>query len=90
MTKDPKKVAAGKRLAEYNHRRKAELAKTTKVQESEPKLSQAYSDRAVTAVGALGLLGYHIYQRGSPGDNSATKMTPVKSVETRANEFEME
>ena len=38
--KDPKKVAAGKRLAEFNHRRKKELAQKSKDQESEPNLSQ--------------------------------------------------
>ena len=39
MTKDPKKVEAGKRLAEYNHRKREEL----KVQKSkvEPKLTSS-------------------------------------------------
>ena len=32
-----------------------------KAQNSEPKLSQAYGVGAVIAVGALGLIGYHIY-----------------------------
>ena len=51
MTKDPKKVEAGKRLAEYNRRKREEL----KAQKSqvEPKLtsSQCYSIGAVLAVG---------------------------------------
>ena len=44
MIKDLKKVAVGKRLAEYNRRKKEELAQVAKGQESEPKLtsSQAY------------------------------------------------
>ena len=42
------------------------------------------------AVGMLGLLCYYAYQRGSPGDNNGIKVTLVRSVETRANKFEME
>ena len=41
--KDPKKVAEGKRLAEFNHKRKEELTQKSKDQESEPNLSQAYN-----------------------------------------------
>ena len=89
MMKDPKKVAAGKRLTEFNCKRKEELDQKSKDQESEPNLSQAYDIGAVIAVGVLGLCGYYIYQRGSPGDNNA-KVTLVRSVETRENKFEME
>ena len=39
--KDPKKVEAGKRLAEYNRRKREERAQLAKAQ-SEPKLSQYY------------------------------------------------
>ena len=38
MTKDPKKVEAGKRLTEYNHRKREEVAKARK---SEPKLTSS-------------------------------------------------
>ena len=46
MTKYPKKVKAGKRLVEYNHRKRQELAKA---QKSEPKLTsgQYYGARAL-------------------------------------------
>ena len=37
-TKDPKKVEAGKRLAEYNHRKREEL-KTQKGKQVEPMLT---------------------------------------------------
>ena len=66
MMKNPKKVEQGKRLAEWNCRNKEKLAQTAKAQESKPKLSQAYSIGAVIDVVVLGLLGYYIYQRGSP------------------------
>ena len=38
MTKDPQKVEVGKRLAEYNHRKREELAKA---QKSRPKLTSS-------------------------------------------------
>ena len=61
-TKDPKKVAVGRRLAEYNHTKREEL----KVQKSEvePKLtlSTCYGIGAVLAVGVIGGLGYYLYQ----------------------------
>ena len=61
-TKNPKKVEAGKRLAEYNHRKREEL----KVQKSEvePMLdsSQYYGIGVVLGVGVIGSLGYYIYQ----------------------------
>ena len=79
-------------MAEYSPGNKEKLAQAAKAEENEPKLSQAYSIGAVIAVGVLGLLGYYIYQRGSPGDNNATKVTPVRSVKgrTRANKFELD
>ena len=40
MMKDSKKVEAGKRLAEYNRRKREELAKAQKI-ESEPKLTSS-------------------------------------------------
>ena len=62
MTKDPKKVGAGKRLAEYNRRKREEL-KAQKSQ-AEPMLdsSMYYGIEAVLAVGVIGGLGYYVYQ----------------------------
>ena len=59
-TKDTKKVEAGKRLAEYNCRKREEL----KVQKSkeEPMLTSSYGIGAVLAVGVIGGLGYYLYQ----------------------------
>ena len=71
-TKDPKKVEAGKRLAEYNRKKREELKSSdlskNKAQTSEPQNDQQaeYSDfygvGAVIAVGVIGGLGYYIYQ----------------------------
>ena len=83
-TKDPKKVEEGKRLAEYNHRKREEL----KAQKSklEPKLtsSQCYSTGAVLAVGVIGGPGYYIYQAKV---NAVVTSPPQQPPQ--ANKFEM-
>ena len=56
MTKDPKKVEVGKRLAEYNCRKREELkAQKSESKQVEPMLtsSQCYGIGAVLAVGVL-------------------------------------
>ena len=97
VTKDPKKVAAGKRLAEWRHKNKEKLAQEAKAesneaQKSEPNISQAYGTGAVIAVRVLGLLGYYIYN-SKEGDNNDVKVT-VRFVDVqtqkRADKFEME
>ena len=61
-TKNPKKVKAGRRLAEYNRKKKEELK--AQKSEVEPMLdsSQHYGIGAVLAVGVIGGLGYYLYQ----------------------------
>ena len=61
IMKDLKKIEGGKRLAEYNHRKRDELAKPQK-SERKLTLSQYHGTRAVVAIGALGVLGYCVYQ----------------------------
>ena len=75
-TKDLKKVEAGKRLAEYNCRKREEL----KVQKSqvEPMLSfsQYYSIGAVLAVGVIGGLGFYVYQAKKGEVNAVNNVVP--------------
>ena len=74
-TKNPKKVDAGKRLAEYNHRKR-------EAQKNE--VSQYYSIGAVLAVGVLGGLGYYVYQAKvnnvvpPPSSNHTFKLISLK------------
>ena len=71
-TKDPKKVEAGKRLTEYNCRKREEL----KVQKNEVlTLSRFYGIGAVIAVGVIGGLGYYMYQ----AKKGEVKLSPVSS-----------
>ena len=56
-TKDPKKVEAGRRLAEYNCKKREER-KAQKSEEPKSEVSQYYSIGVVVAVGIIGGLGY--------------------------------
>ena len=58
-TKNPKKVEAGKRLAERNHK-KREVKKQAKLEAS--RVNQYYGIVAVLALGVIGGLGYYIYR----------------------------
>ena len=58
-TKNPKKVEAGKRLAESNHKRR-EAKKQAKLEASG--VNQYYEIGAVLALGVIGGLGYYIYR----------------------------
>ena len=88
-TKDPKKVEAGKRLAEYNHRKREEL-KVYKGKQIESMLtsSQCYGIGAVLAVGVTSGLGYYIYQ--AKVNNVVPPQRPSPQHPPKANKFEME
>ena len=87
-TKDPKRVEAGKRLAEYNCR-KREVQKS----KAKPMLTsrQYYSIGAILAVGVIGSLGYYLYQakKGVP-NNIVPHQQPSLHQPPKANKFEME
>ena len=57
-TKNPKKVEAGRRLAESN-RKKREAKKQAKLEKSG--VNQYYGIGAVLALGVIGGLGYYVY-----------------------------
>ena len=60
IMKDPKKVAAGKTLAESNSGKIEEHEWLAKAQ-SESKLTY-YGAGAIVTIGALAVIGYYIYQ----------------------------
>ena len=80
-TKDPKKVEAGRRLAEYNCRKRE--AQKSKVLT----WSQYYSVGAVLAVGKIGGLGYYVYQSKKEKVNVVPHQQPAPQ---KANKSEME
>ena len=90
MTKDPKKVEASKKLAEYNRRKREVL----KAQKSESKrvepmltLSQCYGIGAVLTVGVIGGLGYYLYQAKV---NNVVPPQQPSHPRPQTNKFEME
>ena len=61
-TKNPKKVEAGKRLAESNHKKREAKKKEEQVKLEASGVNQYYGIGAVLALGVIGGLGYCIYQ----------------------------
>ena len=66
--KDPKKVEAGKRLAEINCKKRE--AKREEAQNGG--MNQYYGIRAVIAVEVIGGLGYYIHQTKKGGQGAST------------------
>ena len=92
-TKNPKKVEAGKRLAESNHKRR-EAKKQAKLEASGNwgPVNQYYGIRAVLALGVIGGLGYYIYQFKKGEQQNNPKPHPQRQAQTQPqiNKFEME
>ena len=94
-TKNPKKVEAGKRLAESNHK-KREAKKQSKLEASgnwRP-VSQYYGIGAVIALGVIGGLGYYIYRTKKveqlQGEEQQNNPKPHPQPQTQTNMFEMD
>ena len=60
-TKNPKKVEAGKRLAEHNRRKREAQKREELKSEAASGVNQYYGTGAVIAVVVIGGLGYYIY-----------------------------
>ena len=84
-TKNPKKVEAGKRLAESN-RKKREAKKQSKLEKSG--INQYYGIGAVLALGVIGGLGYYIYRTKKVEQQNNPKPHPQTQPQT--NKFEMD
>ena len=84
-TKNPKKVEAGKRLAESN-RKKREAKKQAKLEASG--VNQYYGIGAVIALGVIGGLGYYIY-RAKKGEQQ-NNPKPQAQTQPQTNKFEMD
>ena len=94
ITKNPKKVKAGKRLAESNCK-KIEVKK----REEQAKLkvsgvNQYYGIGAVIALGVIGGLGYYIYQTKKveqpQGEVQQNNPKPQLQTQTQSNKFEID
>ena len=84
-TKNPKKVEAGKRLAESN-RKKREAKKQVKLEVSG--VNQYYGIGAVLALGVIGGLGYYIYQTKKGEQPQQNNPKPYPQPQT--NKFDID
>ena len=84
-TKNPKKVEAGKRLAESN-RKKREAKKQAKLEASG--VNQYYGIGAALALGVIGGLGYYTYW--SKKGEQPQRNNPKPDPQPQTNKFEMD
>ena len=86
-TKNPKKVEAGKRLAESN-RKKRKVKKQAKLEASG--VDQYYGIGAVIALGVIGGLGYYIYRTKKGEQPKQNNPKPHSQAQPQTNKFEMD
>ena len=86
-TKKPRKVEAGKRLAESNHK-KREVKKQAKLEASG--VNQYYGIEAVIALGVIGGLGYYIYRTKKVEQPQRNNPKPHHQTQPQINKFEMD
>ena len=86
-TKNPKKVEAGKRLAESNHK-KREAKKQAKLEASG--VNQYYGIGAALALGVIGGLGYYIYRSKKGEQPQRNNPKPHPQTQPQTNKFEMD
>ena len=87
-TKNPKKVEAGKRLAESN-RKKREAKKREQVKLEASGVNHYHGIGAVIALGVIGGLGYYIYhKKGEQPKQNNPKPHPQMQAQT--NKFDMD
>ena len=88
-TKNPKKVEAGKRLAESNHK-KREVKKREQAKLEASGVNQYYGIGAVTALGVIGGLGYYIYGTKKGEQLQQNNPKPYPQMQAQTNKFEMD
>ena len=87
-TKNPKKVEAGKRLAESNHKKREAKKREEQVKLEASGVNQYYGIGAVLALGVIGGLGYYIYQTKKVEQQNNPK--PHLQMQPQTNKFEMD
>ena len=84
-TKNPKKVEAGKRLAESNHKKREAKKKEERVKLEASGVNQYYGIGAVLALGVIGGLGYYIYRTKKGEQQNNPK--PHPQMQPQTNKF---
>ena len=87
-TKNPKKVEAGKRLAESNRKKREAKKKEEQSKFEKSGVNQYYGIGAVIALGVIGGLGYYIYRTKKVEQPQQNK--PHPQMQPQTNKFEMD
>ena len=87
-TKNPKKVEAGRRLAESNHKKREAKKREERVKLEASGVNQYYGIGAVLALGVIGGLGYYIYRTKKGEQQNHPK--PHPQTQPKTNKFEMD
>ena len=85
-TKNPKKVEAGKRLAESNHKKREVKKREEQVKLEKSGVNQYCGIGAVIALGVIGGLGYYIYRSKKVEQPQQNQSHP----QPQTNKFEMD
>ena len=88
-TKNPKKVEAGKRLAESNRKKREERRKEQAKLEASG-VNQYYRIGAIIALGVIGGLGYYIYRTKKVEQPQKNDPKPHPQTQPQTNKFEMD
>ena len=88
-TKNPKKVEAGKRLAESNRKKREAKKKEEQSKCEKSGVNQYYGIGAVIALGVIGGLGYYIY-RTKKVEQQHKLNNPKPHPQPQTNKFEMD
>ena len=89
-TKNPKKVEAGKRLAESNHKKREAKRREERVKLEASGVNQYYGIGAVLALGVISGLGYYIYQTKKVEQPQLNNPKPHPQTQPQTNKFEMD
>ena len=89
-TKNPKKVEAGKRLAESNHKKREAKKREERVKLEASGVNQYYGIGAVLALGVISGLGYYIYQTKKAEQPQLNNPKPHPQTQPQTNKFEMD
>ena len=89
-TKNPKKVEAGKRLAESNRKKREAKKREEQVKLEASRVNQYYGIGAVLALGVIGGLGYYIYRTKKGEQPQQNNPKPHPQMQPQTNKFEMD